>query len=146
MAAVLKQVPMPGLEDPAEENAEIEAGYIWREQLWSVMRSFVAQYQIGQQRGYEAAAAELDKRWGPKGRPVSASILRAALADAERNNFRLEWADWFALRSREVAELLGRRVKPTKTKEELFDDFLEEVREELSHKRIEAALRRARAR
>lgn len=146
MAAALKQVPMSGLEDPAEENAEIEAGYIWREQMWSRMRAFVSQYSAGQLRGYDAAAAELDRRWGAKGRPVSASILRAALADAERNNFRLEWVDWFAARDQQIAELLGRRVKPEKTDAEMLADVLAELREELTHKRIETVMRRARAR
>ena len=146
MVAVSKQFELGGLEDPAEEQAEIEAGYVWREQLWSALRSFTASYMAGGLKGYDAVAAALDKRWGPKGRPVSASVLRAALNDVERNNLRAEWLDWFAARDRDIADLLARRVKPLKTAEERIADLEAELREELSHKRAEAVLRRARAR
>ena len=146
MVAALKQVEMLGLEDPAEEEAEIEAGYVWREALWSAMRTFALGYVDGKLRGYDACAAALNRRWVDKGRGVSAAVLRAALHDVERNNFRLEWADWFACRSKEVAELMGRRVKPIKTPDERLADLEAELREELSHKRAEAVMRRARAR
>lgn len=145
MVAASKQMRLSAVTDPDEE-AEIEAGYLWREQIWSAMRSFVGTYTSNGLRGYDAAAAELDRRWGAKGRPVSASILRAALNDAERNNFRGEWFDWFAWRSEDVAALLARRVKPAKTAEELLQDVIDEMREELSHKRVEQVLRKARAR
>lgn len=140
MVAAIKQLPISGLEDPAEEAAEIEAGYLWREQLFIAMRA------VAREHGYEACASALDRRWGDKGRPVSASLLRAALNDAERNYFRLEWADWFARRSKDVADLLASRMKPTKTPEEMLADLEAEVREELSHKRAEQVLRRARTR
>lgn len=139
MVAVPKQMQMRGLED-AEEAAEIEAGYIWREQLWSAMRA------VARELGYEACASALDRRWGEKGRPVSASLLRAALNDAERNYFRLEWADWFARQSKDVADLLASRVKPKKAPDELLADLEAELRETLSHKAAEQVLRRARAR
>ena len=141
-----KQIAMGGLEDPADLDAEIEAGYVWREALWSAMRTFVAGYIANGAKGYDAVAAALDARWGAKGRPVSASTLRAALADSERNYFRLEWADWFAARDRDIADLLARRVKPAKTDAERLTDLEAEMREELSHKRVEQVLRRARAR
>jgi len=140
------QITIGGLEDPAEEQAEIEAGYVWREELWAAMRTFVAGYRAGGAKGYDAAAADLDRRWGPKGRPVSASVLRAALHDAERNNFRAEWLDWFACRCHEVASLLARRVKPEKTWEVYAHDLEAEIDEELSPKRAAAVRRRARAR
>ena len=146
MVAAPKQIAIGGLEDPAEEEAEIEAGYIWREELWSALRTFAAGYVAHGQKGYDACAAALDRRWGPKGRPVSASILRAALMDAERNNFRAEWLDWFAARDRDIADLMARRVKPAKTDAERLADLEAELREELSHKRVEQVLRRARAR
>lgn len=41
---------------------------------------------------WEAAAAALDAVFGPQGRPVSGSVLRAAFSSAERNYPRLEWA------------------------------------------------------
>lgn len=140
MAALPKQTAMVGLEDPADEIAEIEAGYLWREQLWIAMRA------VARELTYEVCAAALDRRWGTKGRPVSASLLRAALNDTERNNFRLEWADWFARRSKDVADLLACRTKPTKTPEEVLADLEAELREELSHKRADQLIRRARAR
>lgn len=137
---------MGGLDDPAEEAAEIEAGYLWREAIYSAMRAFVASYRASAQTGYEAVAAALDRRWGPRGRGVSASRLRAALSDSERNYFRAEWLDWFACRSSEVAELMARRVKPVKTDAERIADLEAEIREELSHKRADQVIRRARAR
>lgn len=139
MVAAARQLSIAGV-DPDEE-LEIEAGYLWREQLYAAMRAAVR--ELG---GYEPAAAALDRRWGPKGRPVSATLLRAALTDTERNNARVEWVDFFAARSRDVAELLGRRVKPVKTAEERLADLEAELREELSHKSAERVLRRARAR
>jgi hypothetical protein len=110
------------------------------------MRQFVAGYMAGGLKGYDAVAAALDKRWGPKGRPVSASALRSALHDVERNNFRLEWVDWFAARDPDIANLVARRVKPAKSAEERLADYEAEIREHLSHKQAEALLRRARAR
>jgi len=110
------------------------------------MRAFVAGYLgTNGQRGYDAVAAELDRRWGPKGRPVSASILRSALQDVERNNFRLEWADWFAARDADIANLLARRVKPVKTAEEELADLKAEIYAEMP-RRADALIRRARAR
>jgi hypothetical protein len=140
------QVSIGGLEDPKEIDAEIEAGYLWRESLWSAMRSFTTGYLHGGLKGYDAVAAELDRRWGPKGRPVSASVLRAALHDVERNNFRAEWLDWYCARSEEIAAIVGRRVKPEKTAEQMLEDVIAELREEMAHKRVEVVLRKARAR
>lgn len=145
MKAAAKQITIGGLEDPAEEQAEIEAGYVWREQLWSEMRQFVDSYMAGGMRGYDAAAAALDRRWGPKGRPVSASALRAALHDHERNNFRAEWMDWFAARSPAIADLTGRRIKPVKTAEERLADLEAELRETYP-KHADGVIRKSRAR
>lgn len=146
MVALAKQISIGGLETETDDELEIEAGYVWREQLWSAMRSFVAGYvTVTGQKGYDAAAAELDKRWGSKGRPVSASVLRAALHDVERNNFRAEWLDWFAARDTDIANLVARRVKPTKTEAELRADLEAEIREEYP-KQAEKLIRRARAR
>jgi hypothetical protein len=136
------------LRTDAEEQAEIEAGYIWRASLWSAMRTFATNY-IGPSgmRGLAAVAAELDKRWGGDafGRPVSESTLGAALRDAERNYFRLEWVDWFAARSPEIADLLARRVKPVKTIEQYVSDLEAEIAAEVP-RRAEAVKRNARAR
>ena len=123
-----------------EEQLEIDAGLIWRTQLWAALRSYTMMMS------YELVANELDKRWAPQGRGVSASYLRACLADSERNNFRAEWLDYFGARSEDVAALLARRVKPEKTLQQRFDDLQAEVRDTLSHKQAEALFRRAAAR
>jgi len=146
MVAASKQIALGGLQTQDEDESEIEAGYLWREQLWSTMRQFVSSYMAGGLKGYDAVAAELDRRWGAKGRPVSASALRSALHDVERNNFRAEWLDWFACRSEDVAELMARRVKPAKSDKERLADLEAELREVLSHKQAEAVLRKARTR
>ena len=138
MVAVPKQLAL--LDDP-EEAAEIEAGYLWREALYSACRACVR--ELG---GYEPVAVALDRRWGPKGRPVSATLLRSALNDVERNNARVEWLDFFARRSPDVAELMARRVKPKQTPEEYAAALEAELREELSHKTAERVMRKARAR
>lgn len=145
MVAASKQIALGGLEDPADDDAEIQAGYVWREQLWSAMRLFVLSYRAHGLQGYDACAAALDKRWGEKGRPVSASVLSAALKDSERNNFRAEWLDWFAARDGEIAELVARRVPPDKTDGDQYLDLCDELREEYP-KQADRIIRRARAR
>jgi hypothetical protein len=135
-----KQTTLVGF-DHDEERAEIDAENLWREELFNACRQCVK--ELG---GYEVAAAALDRRWGPKGRPVSASLLRAALNDAERNYFRGEWLAFFKSKSADVAKVMAAGVKPTKTPEELLRDLEAELREELSHKRVEAIVRKARAR
>lgn len=139
MSANPNQPPLPGID--ADETAEIEAGYVWREALYSGCRACVS--ALG---GYDVAAAALDRRWGAKGRPVSASTLRACLNDAERNNARMEWLDFFGARSEEVARLMARRVRLAKTIEEQLEDLRAEVRDELSHKRAEQLIRKAQVR
>lgn len=135
-----------GLDEEREIEDEIDAGYIWREQLWAAMRQLAANYiSTSGLKGYDAVAAELDRRWGKKGRPVSASVLRAALNDTERNNFRLEWADWFAARDPDIADLLARRVKPEKTDRRMLDDYRATVREEFP-RQADRLERKARAR
>jgi hypothetical protein len=147
MVAIMKQVELGGLDEEREEQAEIEAGYLWREQLWSAMRTFVAGYIDARTgaKGYDGVAAALDRRWGPKGRPVSASALRSALHDVERNNFRAEWLDWFAARDGDIANLMARRVKPEKTDREMFEDLIATLREEFP-KQADKLERKARAR
>ncbi len=145
MRAVANQIAIGGLEDPADELAEIEAGYLWREAMWSAMRAFVGAYTARGLKGYDAAAAALDARWGDKGRPVSSSVLRSALHDVERNNFRAEWLDWFAARSPDIADLMARRVKPVKTDKEELEDLRAEVRETYP-KHADGVIRRARTR
>lgn len=145
-----KQVEIGGLDSERDETLSAEAGYVWRAELWSALRSFVESY-IDAENGlkkYDGCAYRLNKRWEPlpHGRPVTAGALKQALTDSERNNFRLEWAYWFAEQNEDIAKLLGCQVKPAKTTEQLFDDFLAELGEELAHKRIQAALRRARVR
>lgn len=140
MVAAASQMKLLGI-DPDEEQAEIDAENLWREELFAACRQAVK--MLG---GYEVVAQALDRRWGPKGRPVSASLLRAALNDAERNYFRGEWFAFFKAKDADVARLLASGSKPKKTAEELLSDLEAELREELSHKRVEQIVRRARAR
>lgn len=140
MVAANKQMALVGI-DADEEAAEIEAENLEREELFAACRQCCR--DLG---GYEVTAAALDRRWGPKGRPVSASLLRAALNDAERNYFRGEWLVFFRRKSEDVARLMAAGTKPRKTAEELLSDLEAELREELSHKRVEQIIRKARAR
>jgi hypothetical protein len=150
MVTASKQVEIGGLTPETDEQLEIEAEYRWRDELWSAIRTFIIGYiDAGTGlKGYDGCAYRLNKRWDPlpHGRPVSPAVLRAALHNGERNNFRLEWIYWFAAQSQEIAELLARHVRPVKTAEERLADLEAELREELSHKRAEAVLRRARVR
>lgn len=148
MVALVKQTEFGGTLTDRDEELEIEAGYAWRDQLWSSIRTFIIGFidiRTGL-KGYDGCSYHLNKRWEPKGRSVTAGALRSALHDSERNNFRAEWLDWFAAQDRDIADLLARRVKPIKTDAERIADLEAELREELSHKRAEAVLRRARAR
>ena len=149
-AASSKQIALGGLESAAEEERQIKAARTWREELYGAIREFATSYIDARTgaRGYAACAAELEKQWGnpEQGRFVSAALLTAALKDSERNYFRAEWLHWFASQSQEVAEILARRVKPTKTDREFLDDVIASMREEVGHKLTERILRMARAR
>jgi hypothetical protein len=146
MVAAVSQMKLVGI-DPDEEQAEIDAEVAWRTELFAACRQAVK--EMG---GYEVVAAALDRRWGRQpdgkelGRSVSASLLRAALNDAERNYFRAEWLSYFKSKNADVARIMAAGVKPKKTAEELLVDLEAELREELSHKRVEQIVRRARAR
>jgi hypothetical protein len=100
----------------------------WRDDVVMACRA------VARELGYDTCAAGLDRQWGPLGRPVSASALRSALHDAERNNFRFEWVRWFADRSEDVRELLAEAAgtgKPKKTAEEELRDLKAAMRAEL---------------
>ena len=148
MVAVARQTEIGGLDTEAEEKQSAEAGYVWRERLWSAMRSFVESY-IDADNGlkkHDGCAFRLNQRWEKKGRPVTGGALKNALEDVNRNNFRLEWAYWFAEQDEEIAVLLGCKVKPKKTTEELLDATDAEIRALLSPKEAEKLFRRRDAR
>jgi hypothetical protein len=148
MVAVAKQASFGGLDNDQQRIADTEASYTWREQLWSAMRLFVETY-VDIENGlkkYDGCAFRLNKIWEDKGRPVTAGALKQALTDSDRNNFRLEWADWFASQDVDVATLLARRVKAAQTKDEYIAALETEIRDTLSHRQAEALLRRARSR
>lgn len=148
MKAVARQTVIGGLESEQEEEAEIEAEYRMRDELFSALRTFTSGYICGSLRGYDAVAFQLNKRWEPCGRPVTAAPLRAALSptNTERNNFRAEWLFWFMEHCPDVAEIMARKVKPTKTAEQFIEDIFKTLEEEMSHKRIAAVRRKAEAR
>lgn len=148
MVAAPKQVAIGGLDTSHEQELEVEATYKWRDLLWSAMRTFVLSYIDAENglKGYDGCAFRLSKQWDKKGRPVSAQGLKNALEDSNRNNFRLEWAYWFASQDAEIAELLARHVKPTKTPEQFNQDLIAVMRKYLAHKLVEQIEREARAR
>lgn len=114
--------------EPSEIQAAQDRRKLLRQQTMAACR------QVALTLGYDRCAAELDAEWGPEGRGVSATFLRAALQDQERSNFRHEWIYWFAEQSEVVADLLleaGGRGKPKKTPEEELRDLKELMRREL---------------
>lgn len=148
MVAAARQVEIGGLATPTEQSNEVEAAREWRGALWPAIRSFVEGY-IDAENGlkkYDGCAYRLNAIWEDFGRPVTSGALKQALLDAERNNFRLEWVFWFASQDADIAKILAQHVKPEKTAEQLLSDLLIELLEDLSPKRIQAALKRAKAR
>jgi hypothetical protein len=149
-AAASKQISIGGLETTEDVEKETVAAHLWRDQLYAAIKSFALAYIDVDSggRGYDACAARLDKQWGDpeRGRAVTGAILKATLNDSERNYFRAEWLHWFASRCPEVAALMARQVKPTKTAEERIADIEAELFETLSHREATRVIRRARAR
>lgn len=95
----------------------------------------------------EGAADELARMWEKRGRPVTAGVLKNALADSRGNYFRLEWILYFAAMSSEVRELLiaiGRDDSPKEPREELAD-LQDDLREQFP-KQADAMIRRAKRR
>lgn len=142
-----KQVEIGGLDTERDRKLETEACYVWREQLWSAMRSFVESYIDADchLKKHDGVAYRLNQIWESKGRPVTAGALKNALEDANRNNFRLEWAYWFATQDEEIARLLGCKVKPKKTAEDRCNDWERVIRARYSHKEAEKMIREVNA-
>ncbi len=123
----------------AEREAEADRQSALRDEMMLACRA------VARELTYDVCARELDAVWGPKGRAVSASALRSALHDVERNNFRFEWILWFATQSEDVADLLAEisgRGKPKKKPEDELRDLKALIREELP-KRATALIRKA---
>lgn len=129
MVAVRRQTAWTSeVAEPAELQAARDRRKLLREQLMAACR------QVALTLGYDRCAAELDAEWGPEGRTVAATFLRAALNDEGRSNFRMEWLPWFSEQSEVVADLvleMGGRGKPKKTPEEELRDLKELMRREL---------------
>lgn len=144
MAALAKQVSIGGLDSKSEEDESIKASKGWRKELWLALWYFAEGYVCAETglKKYDGCAYHLNKRWEDEGRPVTGGALKNAIKDENRNNFRLEWAFWFAEQSAEIAELLARKVKPKKTAEQRLADTDDEIRATLSHKQAEAFFRR----
>jgi hypothetical protein len=139
------QLPLEAVEK-AERKAELEAmgdaHEIRLNQLFAACKKAVR--NLG---SADDAALELSAMWEDRGRPVTAPVLRAALADSRGNYFRLEWILYFAELSEEVRDLLiaiGHGDTPKDPREEL-DDVYDVIREELG-KTGEALIRKAKAR
>lgn len=148
VAAVARQASFGGLDSHAELALAKEANLLWRDQLWSAIRVFALGYvdaELGL-KSYAGCAYRLNQVWEDEGRPVTEGVLKASLSNnCERNNFRLEWAYWFADQDQDIAALLARKVKPTKTEAELRADLEAEIREEYP-KQAEKLIRKARSR
>lgn len=144
-----KQVEIGGLDTEDDRKAEANANYAWRDALWAAMRSFVESYIDGSLKKYDAVAHRLNEIWEPAGRPVTSGALKNALAPdanaANRNNFRLEWAYWFATHDEDIAKLLGCKVKPKKTAEDRCGDWERVIRARYSHKEAEKIIREVNA-
>ena len=69
-------------------------------------RVFAACRKVLRDRQADPVADELEAMWANRGRPVTAQVLRSALADSRGNYFRVEWLFWFAEHSQELRELL----------------------------------------
>jgi hypothetical protein len=146
MVASARQVSIGGLDADRDLAIDKKANHTWREELWSTMRVFVESY-IDAENGlkkHDGCAFRLNQIWEEKGRPVTGGALKNALEDSNRNNFRLEWAFWFASQDQDIARLLGMHVKPEKTPEQLLADQETAMREVLTHKQVEQVKRRAR--
>lgn len=113
-------------------------------------RFFKACREVCREHTYERVAEELERIWGDLGRHVSSGVLKQTLAPGnERNYFRFEWCIWFARQSDSCAEILKEIIghgQPKKSPEEELRDLQTELRAELSHKRAEQLIRRARGR
>ena len=150
MAVAKAQLPMEGLKTQAERDAE-EAEAAARREGRNVLRvrlmSAIKNFCRGQ---VETVAGELDKdseTFAAGGKGVSASLLRACLTEAERNYFRLDWLFFLAEESKEVADVLAEIAgvgKPVQTQEQYIRDLEQGYFEELSSKRAEMAIRKAR--
>jgi hypothetical protein len=143
MVAVAKQVSIGGLDTEHDRNAEKKAARRWRFLLWEAIQSFVESY-IDVENGlkqYDGCAYRLSEHWDELGRPVSAQALKNALLDQNRNNFRLEWAYWFASQDQDIAKLLAMQVKPKKTAEDRCNDWEAVIRARYSHREAEKIIR-----
>lgn len=115
--ALLKLAPGElDLECESDREAEADRQRATRDELVMACRA------VARELGYDACAAALDLVWGPLGRSVSASSLRAALNDAERNYFRFEWVLWFATQSESVRDVL-RAIADGRSKKSEADEL-----------------------
>jgi hypothetical protein len=143
-----RQTAIGGLDSEQDRVNEAGATYVWREQIWAAMTSFVESY-IDAENGlkkHDGVAFRLNQIWEEKGRPVTGGALKNALKDENRNNFRLEWSFWFASQDEEIARLLGCKTKPNKTAEQLNADWEAVIRETFSHREAEKLIRKVKAR
>lgn len=92
----------------------------------------------------EAAAAVLDAVFGPEGRPVSGTLLRACARQAERNYFRAEWVVIVADDPEVVAFFASFRRTPAEELAALREHMAKNARGELE--RFDVALARKESR
>ena len=139
MVARAEQLGLSIAEPVAQDDADDQA--LMFEHIVAACRAVARDLTI------EVCAKSLDAIWGDRGRPVSASVLRAGLnpSNADYKHFRLEWVIWFSHHSEHVRELLAElagRGKPKKTADEELRDLKALLKEELP-KRADAIIRKA---
>jgi hypothetical protein len=130
---------------PGQQELQIIEHARWRAYA---ERQRTAQQVVVASMGYEAVANELDAIFGPAGHGVSASLLRNALNDLNRNYDRGEWIPWFAAKSDTIVQVIDEasgRVSELTPEEEL-ELLRETVRTELgaAGARVVAKVRQAR--
>jgi hypothetical protein len=133
MAVAKLRAPQPELDlrSPEEIEREIEAE---SDRLGKQLTELITACKtVARSLGWGYCASELEKLWGPHGRHVAAPSFRACLENVERNYFRIEWAQWFAQHSDDVAAILrewGGAAAPTKTPEQELEDLKRTLLEE----------------
>lgn len=134
MAVAKAKAPQPELElrtqDEIEQddaNAEALSDDLG-EQLTKLIN---ACKKVARELGITYCVDSLERIWGRHGRHVTEPLLRACLGNVERNYFRVEWAQWFAQHSDEVAAILREwGGVPTKSVEQELIDLKLTIAEE----------------
>lgn len=128
-----------------DPQLEMQLPEVYKHRLL-MARKLEAARKLVAERTLKVVAEELDKIWGDLGHPVSASTVSNTLRDHERSYWRSEWDSWFCDNSdefREVCAEMAHCGKRRRTLEERHEALIDQMREELSHKKVTQMLRKA---